>query len=223
MNTKIMVKKLLKASLYMIPVLAMTGIWGCEPTPDELKLFDEFVVSTSYDNTANFNSYKTYTLRTDTIGFISNLTSDDTIEVGSQYARPVITQVNNNLVDRGYQKVEKTEDPDLAINIYVLKNLNVFQNVNYYPGYYDPGYYNYYGSYYGYGGYYGYPYVSTYAYNTGVLVVEIIDLKSVNPNSQVKVVWNAYMGDVFSSLDLKQQSLDAIDQAFVQSPYLIKQ
>jgi hypothetical protein len=162
-------------------------------------------------------------LRADTIGFISNLTSDDTIEVGSQYARPVITQVNNNLVNRGYQKVDKTEDPDLAVNIYVLKNLNVFQNVNYYPGYYDPGYYNYYGSYYGYGGYYGYPYVSTTAYNTGVLVVEVIDLKSVNQNSQVKVVWSAYLGDVFSSLDLKQQSLNAVDQAFVQSPYLIKQ
>jgi hypothetical protein len=223
MNIKIMSGKLLKASLYTVPVLLMAGLWGCEPTPDELKLFDEFVVSTSYDKSADFNSYSTYTLRADTIGFISNLTSDDTIEVGSDYARPVITQVNNNLVNLGYQKVEKTEEPDLAVNIYVLKNLNVFQDVNYYPGYYDPGYYNYYGSYYGYGGYYGYPYVSTYAYNTGVLVVEIIDLKSVNQNSQVKVVWNAYMGDVFSSLDLKQQSLDAVDQAFVQSPYLLKQ
>ena len=215
--------KLIKATFYISPVVMMAGLWGCEPTPDELKLFDEFVVSTNYDKESNFNVYTTYTLRTDTIGFISNLSSDDTIEVGSNYARPVITKVNDNLVSRGYQQVDKTDDPDLAINIYVLKNLNEFQDVNYYPGFYDPGYYNYYGSYYGYGGYYGYPYVSTYAYNTGVLVIEMIDLKNLNQNSQVKVIWNAYMGDVFSSLDLKQQSLDAIDQAFVQSPYLVKQ
>jgi hypothetical protein len=59
MNIKIMPDKLLKTLLYMVPVLLMVGLWGCEPTPDELKLFDEFVVSTSYDNTASFNSYTT--------------------------------------------------------------------------------------------------------------------------------------------------------------------
>ena len=203
----------------IVAIFLMGGLFSCEPTPDELKLFDEFVVSTNYEQDVSFGSFTTFTLRSDTIGLVSNTYGDDTIVVGSNYARPVIGQVRTNMIDRGYQQVDVDQDPDLAVNIYVVKNLNLFQQVNYYPGYYSPGYYNYYGGYYG--GYYGYPYVDTYAYNTGVLVVEIIDLVNVNQQNQVRVIWNAYLGDVFSSIDRNQQSLDAIDQAFAQSPYLI--
>lgn len=195
---------------------------ACEPTPDEQQLFDQYVVSTSYDDEADFSSYLTYTIPTDTIGLISNIASDDTIIIvrsGQTYPRDVINAVQQNMNARGFQKVERTEDPDVALNIFVVKNLNIFQQVNYYPGYYGyPGYY--YPSYYGYNYYYGYPAVSTYVQNTGVLVVEIVDLKNVNAQNQVKVIWNAYMGDVFSSIDLRGQSEEAIDQAFDQSPYI---
>lgn len=194
---------------------------GCEPQPDDLKLLDQFVVSTNFDPDANFGSYATYYMPVDTIGLVSNVSSDDTIIVGTSYARPVITQVKSNLSARGYQSVGLGDDPDLAVNAYVLKNLNIFQEVNYpgsygYPGYYYPGYYGYYG-------YNYYPYVSTYAYNTGVLVIEVVDLKNITPQNTVKVIWDAYLGDVFSSVDLHQQTLDGIDQAFLQSPYLVKQ
>lgn len=198
-------------------VLLGFSLFSCEPTPDEQKLFDQFVVSTNYETDINFGAYSTFSLRADTIGLVSNVFGDDTLIIGQNYARPVIGQVRNNLVARGYQQVN--EDPDLAVNIYIVKNLNLFQDINYYPGYYYPGSFNYYGGYYG--GYYGYPYVDTYAYNTGVLVVEIIDLVNINQQNQVRVIWNTNMGDVFNSVDVNQQSLDGIDQAFVQSPYLI--
>lgn len=194
---------------------------GCEPQPDDLTLLDEFVVSTNFHPDADFNSYLTYYMPDDTIGLVSNLSSDDTIIVGQNYARPVVNQVKSNLEVRGYQSVGLDEDPDLAVNAYVLKNLNIFQDVVYpgsygYPGYYYPGYYGYYG-------YNYYPYVNTYAYNTGVLVLEIVDLKNISPQNEVTVIWDAYLGDVFSSVDLSQQTLDGIDQAFSQSPYLTKQ
>ena len=201
----------------LIAVTMLGAIWGCEPTPDDLKLFDEFVVSTNYDPSASFGGYSTYTMLLDTIGLVSNIASDDTIIVGTSYARPVVNAVRGNLNARGYQFVERQEDPDLAINVYVLKNLNIFQQVNYFPGYSYPGYYP---GYYGYYGYYYYPYVSTQAYNTGVLVIEMIDLKNVTPQNTVRVVWNAYMGDVFHTLDLMQQTLDAINQSFIQSLYV---
>jgi hypothetical protein len=205
----------------ILPVACVVAIsWGCEPQPDELKLFDQFVVSTNYDENADFGSYLTYYIPTDTIGLVSNIPSDDTIIVGSNYARPVINQVKTNLNARGYQYVDIDESPDLAVNAYVLKNLNIFQDIIYpgygYPGYYYPGYYGYYG-------YYYYPYVQTYAYNTGVLVLEIVDLKNVTPQNEVTVIWNAYLGDVFSAVNLSQQTLDAIDQAFRQSTYLTRE
>ena len=209
----------LKVVLLTVCVAAV--FWGCEPQPDDLKLFDEFVVSTNFDENADFSSYLTYYMPVDTIGLVSNLISDDTIIVGSGYAGPVVNQVKSNLNARGYQAVGIDEDPDLAVNAYILKNLNIFQNVVYPPGYGYPGYY--YPGYYGYYGYYYYPTVQTYAYNTGVLVLEIVDLKNVTPQNEVTVIWNAYLGDVFSSLDLSQQTLDAIDQAFQQSTYLTRQ
>lgn len=195
--------------LYITLVIAIVG---CEPQPDDLKLLDEFVVSTNYNNTIDFSSFETYVVKTDTIGLISNNINDDTIIVGNKYARPVIQQVRSNLDSRGYTEVDGDENPDLAINIYIVKNLDIYQSYN--PGYYYPsysGYYNY---------YYGYPGVSTYVSNTGILVVEMVDLKNA-VGGQVKIIWNAQMGDVFSSLNLNKQSLDAVDQAFIQSPYIL--
>lgn len=203
----------------LIVVLAgALSLWGCQTEPDSLKLFDELVVSTNYDTNAAFASYTTYAIPTDTIGFISNTNPNDTILVAradnGYYPRRVLEQVIENMNDRQYARVDRTENPDLGVNVYVVKDLNLFQQVVY-PNYYYPYYY-------GYGSYYSYPYINTYAYNTGALVVEIVDLKNVTPDNKVKVIWNAYMGDVYSTIDLTEQSLEAIDQAFVQSNYLAR-
>ena len=189
-----------------------SAFWSCRPEPDSTKLYDELVVSTNYDPAADFSDYSTYVLPTDTIGYVSNTDPDDTIRIYSSsfpYPRKVIQAAAANL-DNLYTRVDREDDPDLGVNIYVVSNLNLFQQVVY------PSYYSYY---YGYSGYYYYPYVQTYAYNTATLVIEIVDLKNRN-NNQVKVIWNAYMGDVINSLDYEQQSVDGVHQAFLQSPYL---
>ena len=198
--------------------LATTLFWACQPEPDRLRLLDQLVVSTNYDTSVDFGGYSTYSMATDTIGFVSNKASDDTIIVNgrSSYPRPVLESIEANLSDLGYVRLEQNEDPDLRINVYVVNDFNLFQQIVY-PSYYYPSYYGY-G--YGYGSYYAYPYVNTYATNTGSLVIEILDLKNITPQNTVKVIWSAYMGDVYSTIDLIKQSQDAIDQAFLQSPYL---
>ncbi|HYG17673.1 MAG TPA: DUF4136 domain-containing protein [Ohtaekwangia sp.] len=193
--------------------LVLVGCWSCRPEPDNMQLLDELVVSTNFDPAADFSEYATYVISKDTIGFVSNTDPKDTIRVYStnfQYPRKVIEAVETDL-NVHFEKVERDDDPDLGINIYVVSNLNLFQEIVY------PSYYSYY---YGYSGYYYYPYIQTYASNTATLVVEIIDLKNRGANNQVKVVWNAYMGDVINSVNFEQQSVDAIHQAFDQSPYL---
>lgn len=194
---------------FIFPLLS-----ACEPQLDNLKLMDQLVVSTNFDPEADFSEYVTYAIPKDTIGFVTNENPNDTIRIYSaafQYPRKVIDKVKSNMNSFGYTQVDRTENPDVGVNIYVVSDLNLFQQVVY-PNYYYPGYY-------GYGGYYYYPYVQTYAYHTATLIVELVDLKNRSGNN-VKVVWNAYMGDVVSSVDYEQQSLDAIDQAFVQSDYL---
>ncbi|HEY5919884.1 MAG TPA: DUF4136 domain-containing protein [Chryseolinea sp.] len=192
-------------------------LWSCQPEPDSLRLLDELVVSTSYDSNVDFQTYSTYSIATDTIGFVSNQANDTIlVQTETDYPRPVLQKVINNLNAVGYSRVAPGDNPDMRINVYVVNDFNLFQQVIY-PDYYYPSYYGY-G--YGYGSYYAYPYVNTYATNTGSLVVEILDLKNVTPDNKVKVIWGAYMGDVYSTIDLIKQSENAIDQAFVQSPYL---
>jgi hypothetical protein len=116
--------------------------------------------------------------------------------------------------DRGYTRVGKSENPTLGLNVYIVNNLNLFQQVVY-PGSYYPYYYGYYPGYYA-----SYPYVQTYQENTASLVVEIVDLVNRGANNEVKVIWAAYMGDLVSTVDRQKQSVDAIDQSFVQSPYI---
>lgn len=191
-------------------------LWGCQTEPDNLKLYDELVVSTNFDPEVTFGSYATYAIPTDTIGFVTNTDPNDTILVAENengfYPRKVLERVIQNMNDRSYSRVDRNQNPDLGVNVYVVNDLNIFQQIV------DPGYY--YPYYYGYGSYYSYPYINTYAYNTGTLIVEIVDLKNVTPDNKVRVIWNAYMGDVYSALDVHEQSLQAIDQAFQQSNYL---
>lgn len=203
---------------YITAALAVFVLVGCRPEPEAVKLVDEMVVSTNYDKTATFGDYLTYAIPNDTVGFISE-TSQDTIIVASKssFPRPVLQAINSDLQARGFSKVNRNENPDLGVNVLVVNDYNVFQNVVY-----PSSYGGYYGGYYGYNSWYSYPYVQTYAYNTGVLIIEIVDLKNLTPENKVRVVWTAYMGDVYSTLDLEKQAVEAIQQAFIQSPYLTR-
>lgn len=207
---------------YLFFILPAVMLLGCEPPADTMRLLDQLVVSTNYDPDADFSKFATYSMATDTIGFYSNQSPNDTIIVqtsSNNYPRPVLNKLQQNLAARGFQRVGRREDPDLRINVYVVNDFNVYQQINY-PGYYYPSYYGY-G--YGYGGYYGgYPYVSTYSSNTGALIVEILDLRNITADKKVKAIWTASMGDVYSTIDLVKQSEAALDQAFIQSPYLGK-
>jgi len=203
-------------------IVAMVSmIWACEPKPDSGKLLDQFIVLTNYDTNVNFGSYATYAIPRDTIGFYSNASRDTIItQSDSDFPRLVIDEIRSNMNDRGYVQVDKSDAPDLGINVSVINDFNVFQQVVYGGGYgYGYGYY--YPDYYGYGGYY-YPYVNTYASNTGVLLIEIVDLKNRGAHNTVKGVWTANMGDVYKAINLAKQTTDGIDQAFKQSPYLTK-
>jgi hypothetical protein len=212
----------MQIKIIMVLCSLLLVITACEPKPDSEKLLDQLVVSTSYDTQADFTSYSTYSIPTDTIGFYSNA-SNDTIIVQNEtnFPRPVIETIESNLDTRGYTRVSRTDNPDLGINVAVVNDFNIFQQVVYPGGYggYGSGYY--YPYYYGYGSYYQ-PYVNTYTSNTGVLIIEVVDLKNKTNDNKVRAVWTANMGDVYSTIDLLKQAKDAINQAFIQSPYIDK-
>jgi len=205
----------MKRSLFFIVIAA----FSCMDKPSSGDLVKDMVVQTNYDNTISFSAFSTYALPPDTIGLVSN--TSDASAIVNNYSKAIVSAVKKNFDSQGFQRVELNQDPDFGVNIFVVNDLSVFQSVvypNYYYGY--PGYG--YGSYYGYGGYYNYPYVNTQVYNQAILVIEFADLNTIE-NGNARVVWTANIGDLITSVDQDVKVLEAINQAFVQSPYLKKQ
>ena len=208
-------KRVLAGTLVLILVIVM--ISSCRKTPDTSQLTNKFVVITNRDPNANFSSYKTYHI-SDTVAYISNTPGADSIIVGAA-AQALVGAVVTNMNARGYTKVNRNNNPDLGLKITALKQLNT--GVVYPPGWWW-GYWGYPGyCYYGcYPPYWGYP--VAYAYNVGDVIVEMIDVKNSGSNHNLTRIWIQEAGGVLSStsqtnLDL---SVEAINQAFTQSPYI---
>jgi hypothetical protein len=193
---------------------------SCEPSPGIDNLVKDMVVQTGFDKIVNFSAYSTYTMPLDTIGMVYNVSPNDTIIIGD-YGQLISRTVKNNMDKAGYTQVPRNLNPDWAVNVYVLRNYNVYQTIMYpnYPlgsyGYYYPGYY-------GYSAYYNYPYVAVSANNSATLVMEIVDLRNKDSQGRVKVIWTAFIGDVISSVDSFQKSAEGVNQAFAQSAYIKK-
>ncbi|MFM9050712.1 MAG: DUF4136 domain-containing protein [Bacteroidota bacterium] len=205
----------------LILVGLISVMLSCRKDPDLGQLSDDFIVATFYDRSANFDSLKTYFIPSQ-VGYISNVHPNDTL-LAPASASQLVNRVKNNMNQRGFIPVDSTANPDMAVNMFVIRDLNRTDVISPggwwgYPGYYDPWYYGYYDS------YYYYPFSYSYTYETGTLVIELIDLKnSDSNNNKLIVVWNAISNGVLAGYQYGQlqEGLDAIDQSFAQSPYLV--
>jgi hypothetical protein len=197
---------------------------SCMQTPEDAELVKHMVVQTVYDtdriNSSEniFNSYSTFYIRLDTMGYVFNDPDADTILVDPikdgnyEFVTPVVDEVKANVEMAGFTFVAEETSPDFAVKVVVLENFNYYQAISY----------PYYTGYYGYNGYY-YPAVSTYYSNSATLLIEIVDLKNFTTNNnKYVVVWRAYIGDLLATLDLTGSTMEAIDRAFEQSPYINK-
>lgn len=188
-----------------IIILSMFTLFGCGTQPQLSELVNDMVVLTNFDETINYSQYATYTMPMDTIGLVSNTSNNEYL--ANDYAKLITAAVQRNLDQTNHTQVDSAAGPNIGVNIFVVNDLSVVQSV-YYPSYYYP-------SYYGYSGYYGYGGIPTYSYfQQAALVIEFVDL------SNNKSVWVANIGDLVNSFDTSTKTREAIDQAFVQSPFL---
>jgi hypothetical protein len=87
-----------------------------------------------------------------------------------------------------------------------------------YPGYWPAGYWG------NWTGWY-YPYPVTYTYTTNALVADMVDLtEEAREATPLKIVWSCYIGGPagYSVQNDVNRMKAAVDQAFVQSPYLAR-
>ena len=190
---------------------------SCRKTPDTSQLTNKFVVTTVRDPNANFASYKKYAI-SDTVAYISNTPSADSIIVGA-IATSLVNAVKTNMNARGYTLVPRTQQFDLGMKITVIKQVNA--GVVYPPGWWwgYPGYPG--GCYWGcYPPYYPYP--IAYSYTVGDVLLDLIDVKNAGSSHHLASIWLMDGGGVMSSLTQTNVDLavDAINQAFAQSTYI---
>ncbi len=194
---------------------------GCKLEPDLGELVQDMVVQTRYDQESVtpdfniFNTYNTFTMRIDTMGLVSTRTNDTLLidGTGGNFVKSVTRRVRDKFLEAGYTLVVPQDNPDFAVNVILLDNFSFFQAINYAP------FYSWYWGYYG----YWFPYVTTFAATYGTVVIEIVDIKNYAANgNKYKVIWKAFIGDIYASIDRNTKTLEAVNQAFVQSPYIQK-
>ena len=137
-------------------------------------------------------------------------------------AAPYLEAYEENMQSFGYTRVATKAEAALGLQISYVQSTQYFVGYSYpywwdsYPGYWGPGYW-------GNWGYWYYPYNIVYSYHVGSLLTEMVDLRV--PQGQEKkltVVWNSFMSGLLTGSNTINTALavQAIDQSFVQSPYL---
>ena len=201
----------------MVAIAGFVIASSCTKNPmNNLTEEESRIYVTNKDNNVNFGNYKTYSIA-DSVTVIDNnrFSGEEATPVDQQ----VIAAVRNAMESRGYVRVDRTQSPDLGINVSRLYNtttsvvdLNDYWNG--YGGYYDPYYWGYSGYGYGYPSYYG-----VVQSTEAMLSIDLLDLKNAAANNNtIRVVWNGLIrgSGVFTSNAITT----GVQALFNQSPYL---
>ncbi|MCP9610916.1 DUF4136 domain-containing protein [Coprobacter tertius] len=207
----------------LIPFLFVALLFtSCEKEPDTGKLDDSFLVYTDYDKTENFGSFVKYYIP-DSILLIGE--SKEAKYWKDENALSIIDAFVDNMDARGYTRTDQKDEADLGLQLSYVEDTHYFTGYNDpywwwdYPGYWYPWYWG------SWGGWY-YPYRVVYGYNVGSLLAEMVKLQIDEPDARKKlpIIWDAYMTGLLSGSNHvnTQLAIQAVNQAFVQSPYLKK-
>lgn len=205
----------MKKLSFILPILACALFASsCQKDPDTDKLDDSYLVYTNYDTATDFGSFNSYYV-IDSILIIGN--GEKTQYWNNANSQKIITAFASELSLAGYLPADSEIDADLVLQLSYI-------NTTYYFNAYDPGpWWNSYPGYWNWGGWgWYYPYSFSYSYSTGSIIGELVDTNSPTPlNDKLTVVWNTYICGLLNGNNLSlSRTMNAIEQAFEQSPYL---
>lgn len=187
-------------------------LWaGCRKEPlNHLNNDESRIYITQYDTTANFTTYKTFSV-SDSVALLIN-GQNVGMELGP-VETAFIQSLDSAMERAGYTLVSRESSPDLAINLtHISTNYVGVTYFSDYGDYWDPYYWGY-----GYG--YAFPYYyAAYQINEDALAFDMFDLKNATVNKQLKDIWSALIKgeDVFDTANVSSE----IRILFAQSPYL---
>ena len=206
---------------YFAFALIAVAFCACQKEPSTSDLHGDYLVYTAHDTGTDFSAIDTYFLP-DSILLIGG--SDRTEYWKDESAQEIIATVAAAMNNAGYTRTYDKAAANVGIQMSYVEQVTYFVGYNnpywwwYYPYYWTPGYW---GDWLG----WHYPYGVYYGYTAGSLLTEMLDLEADQQSGKkLPVIWDSFAGGLLtgdSSLNL-QRTLDAVEQAFVQSPYLSK-
>ncbi|RXK81212.1 DUF4136 domain-containing protein [Filimonas effusa] len=188
---------------------------SCVKDPvDHLSPEESRIYITNFDSTANFSTFKTYSI-SDSVAVIAD---NGSAKSASETDKAYIAAVKKYMAERGYTLVTREAVPDLGVNVNRIYNtrtgvISYPDYWGYYGGYWDPYYW-------GYGGYnYYVPYsYATYQITEGALSVDILDLKNAASHNSINVIWTGLVrGSGIFNTSVADSQVKAL---FDQSSYL---
>ncbi len=221
------IKQLLSATLALGAVL----LTGCQKDPSTSNLRDEYLVYTAHDRQADFSAIDTYYIPDSILLIGSNAVNEEGKKVAKYWkdtdALTLIGTVVSEMNSRGYTRLtdgELRQTADAGFQLSYIEETTYFSGYSNpywwwdYPYYWTPDYWGYWGGWY-------YPFAVYYSYTTGSLLIEMVDLQHGDTTTRkLPILWNCYISGLLQG---KQQirinkAVEAIEQAFEQSPYLKK-
>ena len=197
-------------------VVACTLLASCQKDPDIDKLDNDYIVYTNYDSGTDFQSISTFHI----IGSILIIGNEEKAAYwNNANSEKIVAAYSKELKAAGYISVESIDAADVILQ---LSYVNTTYYFNIYPG--GP-WWNYYPGYWNWGGWgWYYPYSFTYNYSTGSIIGELVNTNAPTvEKDKLTVIWNSYICGLLNGNSLSlSRTIDAIEQAFVQSPYLFK-
>lgn len=206
---------------YIAIALLAVAVTACQKEPSTSGLHKDYLVYTAYDTGTTFTDFDTYYLP-DSILIIG--TNDKTEYWKDEDAMQIVSTVAERLDAAGYTRSLDKATANLGMQLSYVKKVTYFVGNDYnywwwyYPYYWTPGYW---GDWLG----WHYPYRVYYGYTAGSLLMEMINLEADQTGGKkLPIVWDSYIGGLLTSSETlnQQRTIDAVKQAFEQSPYLIK-
>ena len=200
-------------------------ISSCYPGEDIYEADDLDIVLTLYDEEADFSSKKTYALPDSIIsiddGGVLTLLRND-------FDDQILEQVRANLEAYGWKEVQPGESSDVVVLLYKVTTVNVeaYSYADYWWNWW--GWYPYWGAYpvvpgAGWSPYYPWGGTVVYSYQTGTLLIDMIDPNKAGPESMtIPSIWGAGINGLLEGAneEISNRLTDNINQVFDQSPYL---
>lgn len=195
---------------------------SCVPDgPDSADQLD--IVYTNFDSGFNFSAPATYSMPDNVI-----LIDRETLENPGTtppladfiISQAILNRIRSNMTARGFTQVSEFNDPDLIILPSIAVGDRVFFNYDwwfwgwYYPNFSPEWEWV----------YPGYLPSAITSVETGTVLLQMTNPKGLTSQNQIPVHWISVINGIVSgsSGDNSNRIVRAIDQAFVQSPYLTR-